>query len=104
MANQINVSTQVLRNTANGFSDTGSQIRGLTQDITSTVTGLGGSVWEGTAATSYVSKFQNLQQAINKMDKMIQEHVEDLQAMASEYEAAENTNASTASSLNSNVI
>ena len=104
MANIIKVEPQRLRSAAGELSSTSGQIRNATNGMTSTVTSLSGSIWSGEAANAFVNKFNGLQDEISKIDTMINEHVDDLQRMANEYEKAEMTNANYASSLNDNVF
>lgn len=104
MNGTLKVSTAKLTSTASSFNSTGNQVKNLTTQMTSIVKSLSGQVWSGEAANAYTRKFNGLQDDINKMIKMINEHVTDLQEMAREYEAAENTNISATSSLSSDVI
>ena len=81
----IKVSTEQLRSTASEFSSLGQQVASLTSEMTNTVTGLS-SAWEGEAAQAYINKFKGLDDDIQKMNRMIQEHVTDLNDMATGYE------------------
>lgn len=91
--------------TASGqFQDKGNQIKTLTQNMTSKVGELTGRVWSGDAASKYVTQFNGLQDDINRMIAMINEHVSDLNEMAAEYEKAENDNQQAAAALSSDVI
>ncbi len=100
----INVSTSELTKTASAFNGTGAEIKNLTNQMTQTVTSLSGAIWSGDAATVYVNKFNGLQDDINRIIKMVEEHVNDLQQMASGYESAESQNIDAANSLSSDVI
>ena len=104
MANMIKVETSKLRATASNLSSTSSQIKNATNAMTQAIHQLPGSVWSGDAATAYVNKFNGLNDEIAKIDKMIQEHVKDLNDMASEYDRAESENRQTASSLSSDLF
>ncbi len=104
MANMIKVETSKLRATASNLSSTSSQIKNATNAMTQAIHQLTGSVWSGDAATAYVNKFNGLNDEIAKIDKMIQEHVKDLNDMASEYDRAESENRQTASSLSSDLF
>lgn len=104
MANQIHVTPEKLKTTASAFDATNNQIKSLTSQMTSIVTGLSGNIWSGEAATAYINKFNGLQDDINKIHKMINEHVTDLQTMATEYETAERNSMTQAQSLKSDVI
>lgn len=100
----IKVDTQKLTSTATSFQNTGNQIKTLTQSMTNTVKELSGNVWSGDAATAYVKKFDGLQNDINKMIAMINEHVADLQTIAQQYEKAEAENIQAANALSADVI
>lgn len=104
MQGTLKVSTEKLISTSSAFQSSGSTIRNLTNQMTSIVKSLTGQVWSGDAATKYVNQFNGLQDDINRMIKMIDEHVTDLQEMARGYESAEQQNASAAGSLESDVI
>lgn len=103
-AGLLRVSPEKLQATASSFESTGSTVNSLTQQMTSIVTSLSGQVWTGTAATAYVNKFNGLQDDMNRIYKMIQEHSTDLIDMATQYMNAENANADLANSLSSDVI
>lgn len=104
MTGTLKVDTSKLTGTASAFQGTGNQIKNLTSQMTNLVTGLSGEVWSGAAATAYVQKFQGLQDDINRMIAMVNEHVEDLQVMAQQYEQAESANVAAAGTLSSDVI
>ena len=72
--------------------------------MTQKVGELTGSVWSGEAASAYVKKFSELQDDMQRMKRMIDEHVQDLNTMAKAYQTAESTNQSTASALAGDVI
>ena len=104
MANIINVSTSKLTSTATALQSSATTVRNLTSQMTQIVTSLTGNVWSGDAATAYVNKFNGLQDDINRMGKMIDEHVNDLNQIAREYEQAESANTQQANALASDVI
>lgn len=104
MTGIIKVDTSKLTSTANSFNATGNQIKNITTQMTNMINALSGTVWSGDAATAYKKKFSELQDDINRMIKMINEHVTDLNAMAREYESAEAANISTANALSGDVI
>jgi len=99
----IKVDPQKLISTAEEFSGTGNQVKTLTDNMISIIDSLK-SVWEGEAATTYNTKFHQLQDDMEKMNRMIQEHVKDLNEMAQKYITAENTNIDTGNSLAGDVI
>ena len=99
----INVSTEQLRSTASEFSTLGQQVASLTSEMTNTDTGLS-SAWEGEAAQAYINKFKGLDDDIQKMNRMIQEHVTDLNDMAQAYDEANSANVDLIGNLSSDVI
>jgi len=103
MEGTINVSTQQLRSTASELSSQGQQVSSLTSEMLNVVAGLTSS-WEGTASQSYLDKFKNLDNDIQMMNRMIQEHVTDLERYAAEYEKAEQKISDLTSTLSSDVI
>lgn len=99
----IKVSPQLLTSTASEFSNQGKVISNLTGEMMNLITGMA-STWEGDAATAYITKFRGLEDDIQKMIRMIQEHSSDLQEMAQIYSEADMANAEEANSLSSDVI
>ena len=99
----LNVTPQELINAANEFSSKGSNISSLTSEMTAQVESLA-SVWEGEAATTYIGKFKGLDDDIQLMNRMVQEHVSDLQEMAAKYTSTEEEIVEDFSSLSSDVI
>jgi WXG100 family type VII secretion target len=99
----LKVSSEQLISTANEFSGIGSTVRNLTSSMTDTVNGLS-SLWEGDAATAYMSKFNGLQDDIERLNGMIQEHSKDLIEMANLYANAETGSVNEIESLSSDVI
>ena len=86
------------------FASTSSQIKSATSTMTQIITSLSGAVWSGDAASQYMNKFNGLQDEIQKIDRMIQEHVQDLNEMATQYEAAESAATQTASALQTEIF
>lgn len=99
----LKVDPQKLISTADEFNTTGGQVKGLTDQMITIIDSLK-SAWEGEAATTYNTKFHALQDDMDKMYRMIQEHVKDLNEMAQQYMSAENANIDTGSSLADDVI
>lgn len=99
----IKVSPQLLTSTASEFSSQGSTVNNLTTEMVNLITGMA-STWEGEAATAYITKFKGLEDDIQKMVRMIQEHSSDLEEMAQVYQEADNANAEEANSLSADVI
>lgn len=99
----IKVSPQLLSSTATEFGNQGNQISNITAEMMSLINGMV-SVWEGEAANAYITKFRGLEDDIQKMIRMIQEHSSDLQKISQIYVKADTENAQEAGSLSSDVI
>lgn len=99
----IKVSPQLLSNTASEFGNQGNVISNLTAEMMNLITGMA-SAWEGEAATAYIAKFRGLEDDIQRMIRMVQEHSSDLQEMAQIYSEADMANAEEANSLSADVI
>ena len=99
----LRVTPAELISISNDFSAKGNAISSLTAEMTNQVSSLT-SAWEGEAATAYITKFRGLDDDIQLMNRMIQEHVSDLQEMANTYSQAEATNLSNIETLTSDVI
>ncbi len=99
----IKVSPQLLVNTSTEFGNQGTNISNLTTSMMDLVVGLSGS-WEGEAANTFINKFRGLEDDIQRMIAMVQEHSNDLEEMAQNYQNADDTNVSDASGLSDNVI
>lgn len=99
----IKVSPQLLTSTASEFGNQGNVINNLTSEMMNLITGMA-STWEGEAATAYITRFRGLEDDIQRMIRMVQEHSSDLQEMAQIYSEADMANAEEANSLSSDVI
>lgn len=99
----IKVSPQVLTNTASEFSSQGTAVGNLTSEMMNLITGMA-STWEGDAATAYITKFKGLEDDVQKMIRMIQEHSNDLEEMARIYMDADRQNAEETNNLSADVI
>lgn len=99
----LKVTPEKLLETANEFSLSGKNISSLTSEMLSIITGLK-SVWQGNAANAYVEKFSMLSDDIEKLNRIIQEHVSDLTEMARNYEEAETASEEESAKLLSEVI
>lgn len=103
MEGTLRVTPEQLISTSNEFQSRGNTVSNLTSEMMSLVTGLS-SVWEGEAATTYVNKFTQLEDDIQKLIGMITEHTNDLSEMAGAYQRAEQANTEIAESLPVDVI
>lgn len=99
----LKVTTEDLRSTAGEFGNKGNTIKAQTDEMMQMVKGLN-SAWQGEASGAYLAKFQGLQTDIDKINRMIQEHVQDLNEMAQQYDTAENANTDHTQSLQANAI
>lgn len=99
----LKVTPENLLQTSGEFSTVGNQMKNLTGEMLSLVKTLSG-VWQGEAASAYGNKFDSLSPDMEKLYRMVQEHVQDLQEMANQYKSAETGNMEQGSSLNSNII
>lgn len=103
MDGKVLVTPEKLISTAEEFNSTNTQVRNLTQQMIETVDSLK-SAWEGDAANAYSTKFHQLEDDMDRLHSMINEHVTDLKEMASQYQAAEQANAEISNALAGDVI
>lgn len=103
MTGTIRVAPDRLIQASQEFSTQGNTIQSLTAEMVNRITALS-SAWEGDASIAYINKFKSLESDIQIMNRMIQEHVADLQQMAELYISAENANVEDASALASGII
>lgn len=99
----LKVTPQQLISTANEFSSIGNGVRCLTGDMMEKMTSLAG-IYESEEASAYIAKASGLQDDIEMLNAMIQEHVNDLNEMAQRYNEASNSANDLISSLSSDVI
>ena len=103
MDGMIKVSPELLISTAGEFSNQGTTINTLTGEMLQLATGLA-SAWQGDVATAYITKFKGLENSIQLMVRMIQEHATDLEEMAKVYQESDKAAADEASGLVTDVI
>lgn len=99
----LRVEPQDLINTADLFAGAGTEMREVTSEMMSLVTGLS-SIWDGDTAQSYISKFSALDDDMERMSGMISEHVSDLEEMAAGYQSTELENVDETAVLDTDVI
>ena len=99
----LKVNPTELKTASAEFGAKGGQVKGLTAEMMNLVNGLN-SVWQGEAATAFSSKFKELQDDMDKIYNMIQEHSKDLTEMAQTFEDAENKNDQSALALKGDAI
>lgn len=103
MDGMIKVSPELLISTAGEFSNQGTTINTLTGEMLQLATGLA-SAWQRDGATAYITKFKGLENSIQLMVRMIQEHATDLEEMAKVYQESDKAAADEASGLVTDVI
>lgn len=99
----LKVSPEVLISTAEEFESEAGIVGGLTSSMIDIVNGIPSS-WMGEASTAYISKFNGLQDDIQRIVNMIREHSQDLNTMAQAYITTETEAAEMAQTLSSDVI
>ena len=102
MEGHILVTTQELMNASSEFQARNTAINDITQQMLNLARGLN-SQWEGESAQAFINRFNELEDDMQMINKMITEHVNDLQEMAAAYENAEKQVASI-TQVNTNLI
>lgn len=103
MEGTLRVTPEQLTNTATEFSTIGNTVSNLTEEMTTTVTSLA-NIWQGDAATTYINRFNGLNDDIQRLIAMIREHATDLTEMAQTYTSGDNQNIQLAETLSADVI
>ena len=91
MEGSLKVTPEKLIQTAGEFSAIASQMKHLTGDMLSLVKSMN-SIWQGEAASAFDMRFEGLTPDMDKLYRMVQEHAQDLQEMAKQYQLAESGN------------
>ena len=99
----LKVTPEKLRSASGEFAGTNSQVQAITGQMTDLVNSLN-SIWYGEAADAFKGKFNQLADDIERIHRMIDEHVKDLQEMATQYENAEKLSIDSANALAGDVI
>lgn len=99
----IKVTPEELISTAEEFNSVSTQVQNLTRNMLDTVNALN-STWQGDAAEKYRGRFKELEDDMNKMHSMINEHVTDLRDMAQRYQQTEQKNAEIGGALSGDAI
>ncbi len=99
----LKVTPEKLIQTSGEFAALGNSMKNLTGEMLSLIKGMNG-VWQGEAATMYGNRFEGLAPDMEKLYRMVQEHVQDLQEMAKQYQSAESSNTERGNSMKNNVI
>ena len=103
MEGTILVTPEQLESTANEFNGIMAQVKNLASNMTDQINGMG-TKWQGDASTAYINKFNQLQDDINRLAAMINEHVTDLNDMANRYRTTEQKNEDLGNSLASDIL
>ena len=98
MTGNLKVTPEKMISIATQFGTTGNNVNNLTQQMLDIASQLS-STWAGEAATGFYNKLNSLQNDMQKVFKLIQEHSTDLNDMAKVFQQAEKDNLQTASSL-----
>ena len=104
MTGTLKVTPEELREYGCGLCFLRQRVKNNTAQMLTLVAGISQSVWSGASSASYLNKFQALRADIEKINKMLQEQVNDLTAMAEEYERAEQEAQTAASALKNNIV
>lgn len=102
-AGLLKVTPEKLSQVAGEFSNSGKNIAAMTAEMMGIVDSLK-SVWQGNAASEYSSKFISLKDDIDKINKIIESHVNDLNQMAMEYQNAEDQSVEESAKLLSDIV
>lgn len=103
MEGYLKVTPEQLIEAAGAFESAGQTISSLTGQMMSIVNDLKG-VWQGEAQEQYSIKFTGLQDDIERINRMIEEHVNDLTQMAKVYQNAEDASVEESGALLSDVV
>jgi WXG100 family type VII secretion target len=103
MTGNLRVTPEKLISGSQQFSSSDNRVNNLTNQMMNIVSQLNPS-WAGEAATGYYTKLRGLQNDMQKLHRMIQEHTQDLNEMARTYQQAERENVQTASALRTDRI
>lgn len=98
----LKVTPEKLTQAAGEFQTSGRNISSMTAEMISIVDGFK-SIWQGNAATEYAGKFNGLRDDIEKINRMIEEHVNDLNEMALGYQNAEDQSIEESANLISDI-
>ena len=104
MQGNLLVTPEKLITASNEFRGKASEVQGITTQMMELVHTLTSSSWTGEASSAYSAQFNKLEDDMNKLYKMIQEHSSDLNDMAKNYQNAEIANQNIASGLPADAI
>lgn len=99
----LKVTPEKLNQTAAEFATSGKNINAMTLEMLAIIDSLK-SIWQGNAATEYAGRFNGLRDDIEKINRIIEEHVNDLNEMALEYQNAEDASVEESTKLLSDIV
>lgn len=99
----LNVTPQKLRATSQSFKAHGNKVATITQEMMAIINQIT-PIWSGDASLKYQTKFRSLTDDIQRMIRMINEHVTDLEEMASQYASTEQQNIDVSNTLATDTI
>ena len=99
----LKVTPEKLSQASSEFGTAASQVNQITQQMLQIVRSTN-STWQGEASTAYSQKFNSLDEDMQQIYRMINEHSTDLQEMATQYQQAEQANVELSESMKTNVI
>jgi len=103
MQGTLLVTPQQLKTTSSTFSQRGRSVTSITDSMMQKVRGMR-HAFEGEAGNTYINRFERLQEDMRQINNKIQEHVTDLNDMATNYERTENANTQANAALRSDYI
>lgn len=103
LVGELKVNPETLEARAEDFASKDSQMKAITDQMIELVNGLKG-IWEGEASTAFYNKFHELDDDIQRMHNMVQEHSKDLIEMARVYREADTFAATESAALSGSVI
>lgn len=99
----LRVTPERLSTASNEFAQSATQVNQITQQMIEIIRATNSS-WQGEASTAYTQKFNSLDEDMQQIYRMISEHSQDLQEMATQYKNAEQANVELSGSMKTNVI
>ena len=103
MEANLRVTPEKLKNKSQEFNASDRQVQSLTQQMLDIVGQLNGT-WAGEAASAYYTKLKGMNNDMQKLHRMINEHTTDLSEIATTYQQSEQRAVQAASSLKVNTI
>lgn len=92
MADIIKVTPEKLKTASASLETTGNNVKSVTGEMITLVTGIGKNVWSGEAFNAYANKFKSIDQDVVKMQKRLSQQSQHLSKIADSYRMTEDTN------------